>query len=54
MFLFIFFMKLKIGVMGSSEKLRDNILKEKAREVGREIARNNSRNWWNTPRSPGV
>ena len=34
-------MKLKIGVMGSSAKVNDNILIQKAREVGREIARHN-------------
>jgi uncharacterized protein (TIGR00725 family) len=35
-------MKLKIGVMGSSADVKDSVLKEKAREVGREIARHNS------------
>lgn len=34
-------MKIKIGVMGSSEIPKDKILIEKAREVGREIARHN-------------
>jgi uncharacterized protein (TIGR00725 family) len=34
-------MKIKIGVMGSSEIPKDNILIERAREVGREIARHN-------------
>ncbi|MCM2326083.1 MAG: hypothetical protein NDI94_06470 [Candidatus Woesearchaeota archaeon] len=34
-------MKLKIGVMGSAAKVNDPLLKEKAREVGREIARHN-------------
>jgi uncharacterized protein (TIGR00725 family) len=34
-------MKLKIGVMGSSADVKDKILVEKAREVGREIARHN-------------
>ncbi len=34
-------MKLKIGVMGSAAKVNDVVLKEKAREVGREIARHN-------------
>jgi uncharacterized protein (TIGR00725 family) len=34
-------MKLKIGVMGSAAKVKDKILAEKAREVGREIARHN-------------
>ncbi len=34
-------MKTKIGVMGSSEIPKDRILIEKAREVGREIARHN-------------
>ncbi len=34
-------MKLKIGVMGSSAKVNDVLLREKAREVGREIARHN-------------
>jgi uncharacterized protein (TIGR00725 family) len=34
-------MKIKIGVMGSSEAPKDKILIEKAREVGRQIAENN-------------
>jgi uncharacterized protein (TIGR00725 family) len=34
-------MKIKIGVMGSSEIPKDKILIERAREVGREIARHN-------------
>ena len=34
-------MKIKIGVMGSAAKVNDSVLKEKAREVGREIARHN-------------
>jgi uncharacterized protein (TIGR00725 family) len=34
-------MKIKIGVMGSSEKPKDKILIERSREVGREIARHN-------------
>ncbi len=34
-------MKIKIGVMGSSEIPKDKILIQKAREVGREIARHN-------------
>jgi uncharacterized protein (TIGR00725 family) len=34
-------MRLKIGVMGSAAEVYDNILKERAREVGREIARHN-------------
>lgn len=34
-------MKLKIGVMGSAGEVNDNILRERAREVGREIARHN-------------
>ncbi len=34
-------MKIKIGVMGSSEIPKDKILIEKAREIGREIARHN-------------
>ncbi|MBT5422931.1 LOG family protein [archaeon] len=34
-------MKLKIGVMGSAAKVNDITLKERAREVGREIARHN-------------
>ncbi len=34
-------MKLKIGVMGSAADVKDNMLKEKAREIGREIARSN-------------
>lgn len=35
-------MKIKIGVMGSSEKPKYKILIERSREVGREIARHNS------------
>ncbi|MFH2020135.1 MAG: hypothetical protein ABIJ34_01900 [archaeon] len=34
-------MKLKIGVMGSAAGVKDKILRERAREVGREIARHN-------------
>ncbi len=34
-------MKLKIGVMGSAADVKDAVLKERAREVGREIARHN-------------
>ena len=34
-------MKIKIGVMGSSEIPKDKILIEKTREIGREIARHN-------------
>jgi uncharacterized protein (TIGR00725 family) len=34
-------MKIKIGVMGSSEIPKDNILIDKAREIGKEIARHN-------------
>ncbi|MBN2367862.1 LOG family protein [Candidatus Woesearchaeota archaeon] len=34
-------MKLKIGVMGSSAKVRDKFLVQKAREIGKEIAKHN-------------
>lgn len=34
-------MKLKIGVMGSAAKVNDILLQQRAREVGREIARHN-------------